>query len=404
MKEIDATNFNVSDQGTGQQDVSIVPITKDNKIKLTIDFPILIDDKTAVEFSERLVNLTKEGYFTKPLNYSVIKNFQKNYTLDVASPNVFLLLEYNRYSEYAINQLSHAFNTNILPQSLINKRSARELYNIGAAPMKGRYNGWRFNKDNNNYINWNLYNYNKDFNISNNNLIYFWVIISQITNESQTIFLEATDNTMKEASVTTDPVSGKHLLWYANTDILVPPNKNDFSLILDNVSYNVKRFDFEDFVTNLKYMNIKTKTENNNKFYLESFGYSTNNKKFNLALRQFYDNTIDELSQIYLSNESGYNTLYNRFINKNPNGVDSSYPMDRFIEDSLTQPDGLYFDSSKNLSLNLLSTQHSNLTFNHFHTIFVEVIIKDGTNFTLSGFSKNSINSIGPKEGYVISI
>jgi len=139
-------------------------------------------------------------------------------------------------------------------------------------------------------------------------------------------------------------------------------------------------------------MNIKTKTENNNKFYLEAFGYSTNNRKFNLALRQFYDNTIDELSQIYLSNESGYNTLYNRFINKNPNGVDSSYPMDRFIEDSLTQPDGLYFDSSKNLSLNLLSTQHSNLTFNHFHTIFVEVIIKDGTNFTLSGFSKNSIN------------
>ena len=392
VKEINATNFNVSDQGSGQQDISIVPITKDNKIKLTIDFPILIDDKTAVEFSERLVNLTKEGYFTKPLNYSVIKNFQKNYTLDVASPNVFLLLEYNRYSEYAINQLSHAFNTNILPQSLINKRSARELYNIGAAPMKGRYNGWRFNKDNNNYINWNLYNYNKDFNISNDNLIYFWVIISQISNESQTIFLEPTDNIMKEASVTTDAITGKHLLWYANTNVLIPPNKNDFSLILDNVSYNVKRFNFESFVTNLKYMNIKTKTENNNKFYLESFGYSTNNRTFNLALKQFYDNTIDELSQIYLSNESGYNTLYNRFINKNPNGVDSSYPMDRFIEDSLTQPDGLYFDSSKNLSLNLLSTQHSNLTFNHFHTIFVEVIIKDGTNFTLSGFSKNSIN------------
>ena len=83
-----------------------------NDLKQNPYLPILIDDKTAIEFSERLVNLTKEGYFTKPLNYSVIKNFQKNYTLDIASPNVFLLLEYNRYSEYAINQLSHAINTN----------------------------------------------------------------------------------------------------------------------------------------------------------------------------------------------------------------------------------------------------------------------------------------------------
>jgi hypothetical protein len=156
-------------------------------------------------------------------------------------------------------------------------------------------------------------------------LNYFWINIEQTTNISQNFYLNIYDttNTLHQVSVTTQQNIGSYVLWYSGTNIFTSPTKCDFELL--DSSINTIQFT-GNIVSRIKKINLITKTNETNTFYLDSFGYSTDTIKYNLKFRQSYDNTIDEDKQLYLSSLNDYNMLNNNFVD-----INSSYPMDNII-------------------------------------------------------------------------
>lgn len=419
VKQIDISNFVSSNANTSDESILLVQNNLANKLILNIILPSDRVDISNSEFSNKLVNLIVDlsgNYFAHPNNFINNKNGGKNFTLYLASSGMFLLLDPNHYSEYAINMLKFAQDTSNTTET----RSLRKLINANATPMEGRYNGWLYKSNGQaNYVNWNLYNSSKDNDISDEALQTFWMTIYQPNPTPQTFVLNLIDssNNNVDISCNTLNITGRYILYYSNNDIL--PTKSIFNLLPDNsniISYI--RF-FNSNLFNNKLVNLNLKTIYNNislasDFYLETFGYSSLNTttntghNFNLATRQMFDNRISENDQIYLSNENGFNTLLNRFIN---NG--SAYPMDKYnfnadtnnpLIDAQTEEakvtsgvvhatQGWYFNSSKSMQLNLLA---NNTIFDDYHTIFIEVIIRNTStvslNLQLDGFNKTGIN------------
>lgn len=425
IKQVDATDFDIADGIPDHvQELRIVDINNSNKANLNIDLPIPASDMSDVELSNYIVSLSREGYFIKPSNYILTKNYQKNFKLLLGQAGLFLMLDAIKYIEYAINQCKHNTSTNDLYEDLIEKRAIRKLINNNAAPMKGRFNGWRFNKNLNNFIDWNLYSNSKDIDIYSHTLEYFWIIIYQPDNVGQTFNFRLTSNNYEETvSCSTLDIAGRYLIWYSPSDssININPSGTLFDLI-PNISSLVSTIRMSYSSINLiSSVDLTTSISNNNKFYLESYGYKTNQFTFELALRQSFDRRIDDTKQIYLSNEYGYNALVNRFINRYNNGIDSSYPMDRSSNDlvmniesdeSINQSVGWYFDSTKNASLNILEVVKTNMftglsesrVYGEFHTVFVEFIVKKSINnmsFNISAFDKTSLN-INSEGHYII--
>jgi hypothetical protein len=419
VKQIDATNFVNTDATTLDESIQLVENNLSNKLVLSIILPTLKSDITNAEFSNKLVNLIVDpsgNYFTKPPNFINNKNAAKNFTLYLASSGMFLLLNPNHYTEYAINMLRFAQDNS----NTTDTRSLRKLINANATPVEGRYNGWMYNSNSQpNYINWNLYNSSKDNDISAETLQIFWITIYQPNPSLQTLYFGMTDNNSNNVDVSCNTLNttGRYVLYYSNNNII--PTKSIFNLLPDEteiVSY-IRFNNSNIFNNNLVNLNLKTiynNTPTSANFYLETFGYSSVNQNniqghiFNLATRQMFDNRIAENEQIYLSSENGFNALLNRFINPN-----SSYPMDRFtmnadtdnpLVDAQTEEakvtggiihasQGWYFNSTTSMQLNLLE---NNTSFNDYHTIFIEVIIRNPTNLSLnlqlSGFGVNGIN------------
>lgn len=404
VKLVDATNFVPDDYYTtpippggalnSSQQLSIVEINNNNKISLKITYPDNMDDDSINEFVNKLINLTNYNDYLRPSPFKVTKTSTKNFTLEISNSGVFILLDHNNPIEYSLTTIQHSKDITsdfLNDKELLAKRSARKLFNNGSAPMKGNYNGWGFKKTTNNIINWNLYNYSTDQDITNQDLEYFWVNIMQISDVSQNIYLELFDlsGNMTELNITTPPYIDNYTLWYSGTNLNSPPD------ISGNMNVTLQQFN-GDNVLRISKVNIKTKISETNKFYLDSFGYQTPLTKYNLTFRQYYDNTIDINKQLYLSSMNDYLMLFNNFVNPN-----SSYPMDRYNFNDMNNylHYGWYFDSTKDLSLNLMTLNKYDPTLGtfiqydlkDFHTIFIEVIIKSGY-LNLECFNKISPN------------
>jgi len=414
VKYMDVANFNPNDI-TGQN-LSILPINTAANLNLKITLPNYIEDINKNTFTNKLLNLGTNEYFTRPLNLKVIKNFTKNFNLQLPKDGIFMLLDPGRYAEYAINLTSSLQNKNSGSQFFLDRRSGRELYNGAAAVKKGPFNGWRFNKTTGNYINWTLYDRNLDTDISAQPIDYFWVAIYQPTDISQTFSLDlvGTNNNTQSETITTPAQSGRFLLWYSPSLSVAPTNAN-----YDLIKGTETAIQFPiNMVTNITKARLKTTLGNTNIFYLEAYGYNTSSVNVNLALRKLSDSRLTDSKQISLSTESGYNLLFSKFINTDQN---TSYPMDVYgtdtndaiAEETARGSIGWYFDSTKDLNLNLVSKKNINtilnrpvnnsLTYNDFHTMFVEVNIKANTNFTISAFGNTSvpINDLGQKIIYI---
>ena len=416
VKYIDVSNFNPNDI-TGQN-LSILPINSVANLNLKITLPNYIEDITKNTFTNKLLNLEQNEYFTRPLNLKVIKNFTKNFNLQLPKDGIFMLLDPGRYAEYAINLTSSLQTKNSGSQFFLDKRSGRELYNGAAAVKKGPFNGWRFNKTTANYINWTLYDRNLDTDISGHPLDYFWVAIYQHTDLAQSFSLElvSTNNT-QTVTVTTPAQAGRYLLWYSNQFSSAPSNTT-----FDLIKGTETPIQFPTtMITNIIKAKLKTTSGDTNIFYLEAYGYNipnVNGTLVNLALRKISDSRLTDSKQISLSTESGYNLLFSKFINTDQL---TSYPMDVYgtdtndivAEETARGSVGWYFDSTKDLNLNLVSKKNINtilsrpvnnsLTYNDFHTMFIEVNIKANTNFTISAFGSTSvpINDLGQKIIYI---
>lgn len=414
VKYMDVTNFNPNDI-TGQN-LSIIPISSAANLNLKITLPNYMDDINKSTFTNKLLNLGTNEYFTRPLNLKVIKNFTKNFNLQLPKDGIFMLLDPGRYAEYAINLTSSLQTKNSGSQFFLDKRSGRELYNGAAAVKKGPFNGWRFNKTTANYINWTLYDRNLDTDISAQPLDYFWVAIYQPTDIAQSFSLElvSTNNNTQSVTITTPAQSGRYLLWYSNQSSSAPSNTT-----FDLIKGTETPIQFPTtMITNIIKARLKTTSGDTNIFYLEAYGYNIPGTLVNLALRKISDSRLTDSKQISLSTESGYNLLFSKFINTD---VNTSYPMDVYgtdtnniiAEETARGSVGWYFDSTKDLNLNLVSKKNINtilnrptnnsLTYNDFHTMFVEVNIKANTNFTISAFGTTSvpINDLGQKIIYI---
>lgn len=301
--------------------------------------------------------------------------------------------------EYAINQLTYN-NTN----SSNVQRSANLLYNGGSIPFKGAFNGWRFAKNSQNILNWNLYNNKKDKDISYETLEYFWVIINRNdgdTNNPQTVNFQLTgaSNTITNnislfGSSSLPSQAGKYLIWYTPSSTTLKPTNSKFDLIPDDSQLNNNfRIVFSDssyIMSSLINLNlILQDTGSTYNLYIESYGYSTvEGTTFNLALNIIKNLNISEANQIYLNNEGGYNNLLNNFINPDTTNY-SAYPVD-----NEEQNKGLYFNSSASLNLNLLSLTND---YSEFYTIFFEVIITSNSSFTIGMFNTNvNLSSLNP--------
>jgi hypothetical protein len=410
VKYIDNTNFDPAD--TVGQNISILPLSSANNINFKINLPNYLDDINKSTFTNKLLNLGINEKFSRPLNLKVIKNFTKNFNLQLPKDGIFMLLDPGRYAEYAINLTSLIQTKNSSNNFHLDKRSGRELYNGNASVRKGPFNGWRFNKTTGNYINWTLYDRNLDTDISSQTLNYFWFTIYQPTNIAQTIYLDIINpnNYVQTLGITTPAQSGRYLLWYS-PNLSQQPTNSTFEHIIGTetaIQFSSSQID------NIIKARIRTDINDMIILYIEAYGYSTPTSMLNLALRKITDTRLTDSKQISLSTQSGYNLLFSKFINTDQN---SSYPMDvidsdttnAITEETARGSIGWYFDSTKNLSLNLMSTSNINsilnrtatnsLTYNDFHTMFVEVNIKEHTNFTISAFGKTSIpiNDMGQK-------
>jgi hypothetical protein len=412
VKYMDVANFNSSDPdtpNTSGQDISVLPLAESSNIHFKINLPSYLDDMNKSSFTNKILNLNGD-YFTRPLNLKIIKNFTKNFNLQLPKDGIYMLLDPGHYAEYAINLSSLVQTKNSGNDFFLEKRSGRELYNGGATPTKGPTNGWKFNKTTNTNIIWTLYDKNHDPNISTQTLIYFWISIYQPNSSIQELYLDITNATgyTETIAVQTTSQSGRYILWYSPSETN-PPTNSTFDLISGTetpIQFSAST------LFNISKIKLKTNPGNTNKLFLESYGYSTDLTNFNLALRSLSDSRLPDSKQLSLSLESGYNLFFSKFVN---NGT--SYPMtlsgtdatSALGEEITNGSAGWYFDSTKDLSLNLLSKENINailkrptnnpIKYNDIHTMFVEVIIKQHSNFTINTFGQQSlpINNTGQK-------
>ncbi len=405
VKQINPSQFVPADNLNTQQNISIVPLVPTSNLNFEVSLSNKSKDMTKNEFMDKVFKLNnnylKKVSFIKnsTTNYNVVKRFEKNYIMELPTDGTIMVMDPGRYTEYAINLLNHSQDQNDQNFYSLSKRSARELYNNGAAPTKGEYNGWKYNKNTQNTIEWTLYNYKFDTDITTETLNYFWITIYQPTNQSQTIYLQLIkDSTVTELSCTTVSNFGRQLLWFSSSSSNVPTNVSGQYL------FNV-RFEGSG-LTNISSAKILTKSTN--QFYIESYGFTTNARTENKYLRQSYDHRVGILNQVNLSSEAGYNLMLKKFMNNN-----SSYPMDKtktnmtdiLIDEMNNGSVGWYFNSESNQNLNLLSYRDINKTlgrdpnkiiqYNEFHTLFIELIITNPTNVSISCFNKTTTLSLG---------
>lgn len=394
IKQINSSNFNSSDTpdltNPIPQNISVENFNESSKTFVTISIPTGKNDLTKQEFSDKMYLYKPDEKFEKvnliksnQSNYSIIKNNEKTFTVEIPSDGIIMFLDPGRYQEYAINQTAHAIGTNI-SDSQISNRSGKKLYNLGQAPKKGLFNGWKLNKTSENFISYNIYDKNYEFDMSNQIFEYFWICIYQPESKSQTFNLNISG---KSYSVNTDDNFGKYVFWFSPVDGNIT-STNKFTLL--DLSSRFVKIPIQNINT-LNYVNINTIGQES-KFYLESYGYSTTTNTFNYALTSTRDTNIKDNIEFCLDNQVVYDLLVNKFAQEN-----SCLPMDNYIENNIIS-NGWYFDSNKNYNLKLFDDNDVNMSYNNLHTLFVEILITSNENFVLECFGEQiKINESGKK-------
>lgn len=388
IKLINSSNFNPSDtpnlNNPTEQNLVVEKFNETTNTNVTISIPTDKNDLTKQELIDKMylyksndkfdkINLLKSDQTT----YSIIKNNEKTFTIEIPSDGIIMFLDPGRYQEYAINQLSHSNMKNLTQYNIVN-RAGFQLYNLGQSPKKGIFNGWKLDTTNQNYISYTLYNKKFDYDISTNQIEYFWVCIYQPDIQIQNINIDISGTTY---TVSTEDIPGRYVFWYSSL-FNTFENKEKFNLI--DLTSNFIKIDGQNSKY-ISYININT-IGNENKFYIESYGFSTFDKTFNFALTSICDDNIIDEQQLCLDNQAVYDLLINKIVQN-----DSCLPMSDSIIESNTISNGWYFDSNVNYNLKLFDNNDIDITYENLHTLFVEVIITSNKNFNINCFDQSII-------------
>ncbi len=385
IKQINSTNFNSTDTpnltNPLPQNISVVKINENSNLLATISIPVGKSDLTKEEFANKMFLYKPNNQFDKvnlvksnQTNYSIVKNNEKTFTVEIPSDGIIMFLDPGRYQEYAINQISHNTDNNISSSSIVN-RAGIKLYNLGQAPKKGIFNGWKLKKTTENFINYNIYDKNYDYDISNKTVEYFWICIYQPENQAQTLKLDISGTLY---SAVTQNYSGKYVFWFSlsGSDITTTNKFTLLDLTSRIIQINVVN------PTQINFVNINTIGQSS-KFYLESYGYSTSTNTYNYAFTSSPDANIIDNSEYCLNKQVVYDLLINKIVKEN-----SCFPMSNSITNSSNVSNGWYFDSSKNYNLKLLDDTNVNLTYSNLDTLFVEMLITADANIELECFNE----------------
>jgi hypothetical protein len=324
-------------------------------VTLNLDLPTVSDDLTFNQFQSRLFNLVDyKGtlVYSDSSCYSLDKNISvpRNFTMTLSNYQVaplFVILNYDKPFEYAIDHLSHSKDR--VPNPKPHQRAARTLYNNYAAPTRGRYNGWRMNCPTAPVVNWCLYDNRFDENLSaNSDMRWFWVvvhIISAPASAKVNLTLNKDSNKSYDfviPAATTGPV----LLILSDTD--ETDVKTEICQAPYNTNFNIKNLASASIVKSVNVNNLSnvviSDDGNLSEYYVESYGYSYS--KVNLpdinravALRQYNDFRFQSFEQVSLDTDGGYELLLKKFIVKNISSPTSelvtAYPMDRYYNSTL---------------------------------------------------------------------
>jgi hypothetical protein len=395
IKLINSSNFNPNDvpdlNNPIEQNLVVEKFTETTNTNVIISVPTEKNDLTKQEFIDKMHLYKSNDKFEKinllksnQTSYSVTKNNEKTFTVEIPSDGIIMFLDPNRYQEYAINQISHAVERTQINNKIVN-RSGNELYNLGQAPKKGRFNGWRLNKTTQNFISYTLYNKTVDYDISGQQIEYFWVCIYQPVGQSQTINLNISGTNY---ILITGNTIGRYVFWYSSFQTTFV-NKEKFNLL--NLTSTFIKINGPT-VNNVSYVNINT-SGLEIKCYIESYGFSTSTQTFNFALTSSRDNTIKTEEQLCLDNQVIYDLLINKIVQ-----VNSCFPMDSIKSGPNTTSNGWYFDSSKDFNLKLLDDDDIDIPYSNLYTLFVEVLISSNANINIGCFGESiKINESGKK-------
>ena len=396
IKLINSANFNVSDtpnlNNPTAQNLLVEKFNETTNTNVTISIPTEKNDLTKQEFIDKMYLYKSNDKFEKinliksnQTYYSVVKNYEKTFTLEIPTDGVIMFLDPGRYLEYSVNLFSHSIDKT-KPQNKIVNRAGKKLYNLGQAPKKGVFNGWRLNKSTQNNISYTLYNKTFDYDISGQQIEYFWVCIYQPEAQSQTIKLNISGTLY---TFSTESSIGRYVFWYSSYQNSFD-NKEKFTLL--NLTSTFIKINGPT-VTNVSYININS-IGLELKCYIESYGFSTSTKTFNFALTSTRDNTIGKPEeQLCLDNQVTYDLLINKISQDN-----SCFPMDSIVSGPDTTSNGWYFDSTKDYNLKLLDDNDIDMTYGNLYTLFVEVLISSNTNINLTCFDQTiKINESGKK-------
>jgi len=385
IKQINSTNFNSTDtpdlSNPLPQNISVVKINENTNMNATISIPVGKSDLTKEEFANKMFLYKPNNQFDKvnliksnQQSYSIVKNNEKTFTVEIPSDGIIMFLDPGRYQEYAINQISHNTDNNISSSSIVN-RAGIKLYNLGQAPKKGIFNGWRLNKTIENFISYNIYDKNFDYDISNKSVEYFWICIFQPENQAQTLKLDISGT---QYIAVTQNYSGKYVFWFSLTgnDITTTSKFTLLDLTSRIIKINVPNS------STINFVNLNTIGQSV-KFYLESYGYSTPTNTFNYAFTSNPDSNIVDIIEYCLNKQVVYDLLINKIVKEN-----SCFPMSNSVTNSSTVSNGWYFDSSKNYNLKLLDDTNVNLTYSNLDTLFVEMLISADANIELECFNE----------------
>ena len=383
IKVINTINFNSSDS-IGPQNL----IVNNNVYDLNINLEMILSDRSAdltkIEFYNKLYNLINTHTFNKiniPNNYILSKLREKTYVIVLPSDNILLLIDPGRYIEYSINQLSFNRDQNIISyndeysQNNIINRSCAELCNKGQTIKKGIFNGWKLNKINSNFISYNLYDKIYDFDISKQQLQYFWIVITSPNLTTQSINIKINGNTYTK---TIDIILGTNIYWYS-PNTFTPPSSSQFNFYVTPISFN--KINFTSSILYVNSININTiDNTTQNDFFIESYGYSVPSTFYSFALTR--KNNSAYSNQICLDNQANWNLLINKIIE-----YDSNLPMEPPNDISIIS-NGWYFNSDIDYKIKLLD--YSNIIYSDLYTLFIEVLINSSTiSFYVNAFGKS---------------
>ena len=201
-------------------------------------------------------------------------------------------------------------------------------------------------------------------------------------------------------------ISNEYYIDDYNDENLSDYNIDD-NIISDNVYDN--HTEQSVFLTNIYDNSTESKKYYNpmhaNAKNITTRNITNNSTEQNIFLTNIYDNSTESKKYYNPMHANAQNITSQNIISQNitsQNIISRNIISRNIISRSITNNStGWYFNSAKNFNIKLLSdddikssNDNIDITYKNFHTLFIEVIIKESANFSLSGFS-NTINISG---------